>query len=318
MAENQGEISNAQTQDGFDSWLEPERKGQEVTQTSPSNGSVPPVNTGQGADPSQGQDNELFKPSDFGAYDSWDAVKTAFDGEKEGGEEITLSENTDPKEMAKSYANLRSKMTQDAQKHAELERRFAQLEQRFQAPPSPAAQPQGITPEQLQELWLSDPAKAAVETLKANPDVLSEALGRIPGIDRLYKAADRVEANEIVGSLRERHSDFQNYEKDIMAEIAQLGDYAPYIGEVPDGVGVELVYRAVRAEKLLKNIFEKVGKGQVANLVTQKGNNGALNLGGNGILPPKPGQKVKIGNMGEFDAEDLGFVDPYSLSRFGR
>lgn len=311
MAENQVE---SQTGGFSEQWLEPPA-GDTATETPPSNGASPPIAEQGKEAPAQGQGNELFKPSDFGAYESWDDVKAAYDaGATE--EETPLGENIDPKEMAKSYANLRSKMTQDAQKYAELERRFAQLEQRFQAPPVEAKQPAGITPEQLQELWLSDPAKAAVETLKANPDVLAEALGKIPGIDRLYKAADRVEANEIVGNLRERHGDFQKYEKDILAEMQGLGEHAEAVVNLPDGIGLELTYRAVRAETLLKSIFEKIGKGQVANMLVDKQNGAAVNLGGNGITPPKPGQRIKVGNLGEFEAEDLGFVDPYQLSRY--
>lgn len=315
MAENQGELHNSGGDPtGFDQWLEPPA-GDTATDTPPSNGASPP-DTGQGQEtPAQGQGNELFKPSDFGAYESWEDVKTAYEGEKPE-DEVALGENIDPKEMAKSYANLRAKMTTDAQKYADLDKRFAQLEQRLQAPTPEAQQPEGITPEQLQELWLNDPAKAAVETLKANPEIFAEMINKIPGIDRLYRAADKQEASEVVGNLRSNIPDFQSYEKDILGEMQKLGDYAQYVVDIPDGKGLELAYRAVKSEKLLKSIFEKVGQGQIANKLVDKQNGGAVNLGGNGIVPPKPGQKVKIGNLGEFEAEDLGFVDPYQLSRY--
>ena len=319
MAENQGEFSNAMTPEGVDPFITTGLVEDTASQMPPSNGGVPPFESekppipyGQGAALADGQGNELFKPQDFGAFENWDEAKKAFETPTD---EFELGENVDPAQLAKSYTHLRSKMTQDAQEVAELRREIAQFQQNSHLPPSVVHQPPSITPEELQELWVSDPAKAAVETLKANPDVLAQAMQQIPGYDRLAKAADRVEANEVVGNLRGQYKDFQTYESKIMDEIANLGDYAPYFRDIPDGVGIELLYRAVKAEELVKNIFAKMRQGQDANVATRKANNGLANLGPTGHTPPNPGQKVNLGKYGEFDAADLEFVDQSKLRR---
>jgi len=212
MAENQGETQDLGDQSAnFDSWLEPP-VGSEPAHTPPSNGGVPPlqsevipVQTGQGEPPAQGQGNELFKPSDFGAYENWDEVKKAYASEP-GEDPLELGENVDPKEIAKSYANLRSKMTQQAQEISELRKAQTEIQRQPLTPLPPPAS--ALSAEELQELWTSDPSRAAVETLKANPQLLAEALGSVPGFERLVKAADRVEANEMLGNLRGEIKDF--------------------------------------------------------------------------------------------------------------
>ena len=273
---------------------------------------------GQAARP-DGQGNEL-KPQDFGAFENWEDAKAAFGEKKEDAEPGELGENADPKELAKSYAHLRTRWTQDTQRIADLERQIAQFQQQTATPPARALpEPTPLTPEKRQEiedLWVSNPSKAMQETLKTSPELVQEMLAGIPGFDRLMRVADRVEADEIVGHLSRTHKDFQTYEPQIMAEMQKMGDYADYVAGVPDGKGIELLYRAVRAETIVKNVLEKVGRVQSANAAAQKQNQNLANLGPvGGGLPAANGQKVNVPGLGEFDASDLSWVDPQVLRR---
>lgn len=289
--------------------------------TEPEGGTPTAQDTGQGsAPPADGQGNELLKPQDFGAFENWDEVKTAFEGEKEADEDFELPEDLDPKDIAKQYTHLRAKWTQDSQKIADLEREITQLKQTPPTPPQPQKtepRTKELTPEKMQELqdiYMSDPIKGTIETLKAMPDVLQEALSGVPGFDRLMKTADKVEANEIVSDLRGTHKDFQNYEKQIMDEFQNMGEYSEYFGSIPDGKGVELMYRAVKAETLLNNIYNKLGKGMAANMVTNQQNKGLQNLGPSGHIPTNNGKTVNIRGI-EVTEDDLGFVEPSKLAR---
>ena len=99
-----------------------------------------------------------------------------------------------------------------------------------------------------------------------------------------------------------------------MSEIKDLGDYAEYFRDIPDGKGLEAIYRAVRAETLLKNLLGKIQKSRGGNFAAQKKNNGLHNLGPSGQAPAAGGEKVKIAGYGEVSREDLEFVDPTALS----
>lgn len=321
------------TPEGVDPFLAHGTDNEDVSaETPPSNGDGPQADpeggtpegqNGQGdGSPADGQGNELFSPQDFGAYESWDDVEKAYADTPETEEPGELADDASPADIAKSYKTLRAQWTQDRQTMADLRREVEQLKGQLSQPqtrdlPPPAA----LTPEKMEELrdlWVSDPMKALTETLKANPEVIQQAMAGIPGYDRLMSVADKADAVEVVGKLRSNHKDFQNYETQIMAEIKSLGDYAGYFGEIPDGKGIETIYRAVRAETLLKNLLGKIKESRVGNFATQKKNNGLHNLGPSGQAPPNGGQKIKIAGRGEFSQEDLSFVDPTAISGLGQ
>lgn len=318
------------TPEGVDPFLAHGADNEDVSaETPPSNGDGPQAEpeggtpngqNGQGdGSPADGQGNELFSPQDFGAYESWDDVEKAYADAPETEEPGEIADDADPADIAKSYKALRAQWTQDRQTMADLRRKVEQLEQLSQQPqsrdlPPPAA----LTPEKIEELrdlWVSDPMKAFTETLKANPEVIQQAMAGMPGYDRLMSVADRADAVEIVGNLRSEHKDFQTYEPQIMSEIQKLGDYAEYLRDVPDGKGIEVIYRAVRAETLLRNLLGKIQKSRVGNFTAKEKNNGLHNLGPTGHAPANGGEKVKIAGR-EYSQADLEFVDPTALGGF--